>query len=219
MADASHSAIQGAARGGRGRKLRPFPHSWRDGRYRGSSRRLPRAFRGRGHRHHSRNRRIEPWRAGARPAWRLVHPGRQRPRRQPSVRACASTTISMRAPSCAALRILDIPKTRFIAISKSGTTGETLAQTLTAFKFIEDAGHGALSRSCSSALPSRKSPAWPTACASCSPPAAFRCCRTARRSAAVIPPSRMLGLLPAMARGLDVAAFRAGRAGCGPSSS
>ena len=42
------------------------------------------------------------------------------------------------------LRILDIPKTRFIVISKSGTTGETLAQTLTAFKYIADAGHGAL---------------------------------------------------------------------------
>jgi glucose-6-phosphate isomerase len=42
------------------------------------------------------------------------------------------------------LKSLDLPKTRFIAISKSGTTGETLAQVLTAFKFIEDAGHAAL---------------------------------------------------------------------------
>jgi glucose-6-phosphate isomerase len=42
------------------------------------------------------------------------------------------------------LRILDIPKARFIVISKSGTTAETLAQTLTAFKFIEDAGHARL---------------------------------------------------------------------------
>src|SRR5258706_5770167 len=42
------------------------------------------------------------------------------------------------------LRILNIPNTRFIVISKSGTTGETLAQTLTAFEFIEDAGHSSL---------------------------------------------------------------------------
>ena len=42
------------------------------------------------------------------------------------------------------LRSLDIPKTRFVAISKSGTTGETLAQVLTAFKYIEDAGHASL---------------------------------------------------------------------------
>ena len=42
------------------------------------------------------------------------------------------------------LRSLDIPKTRFIAISKSGTTGETLLQVLTAFKYIEDAGHANL---------------------------------------------------------------------------
>src|SRR5262249_26987507 len=39
------------------------------------------------------------------------------------------------------LRILDIPKTRFIVISKSGITAETLAQTLTAFRFIEEAGY------------------------------------------------------------------------------
>ncbi len=42
------------------------------------------------------------------------------------------------------LRILNFETTRFVVISKSGTTGETLAQTLTAFALIEKAGHSAL---------------------------------------------------------------------------
>jgi glucose-6-phosphate isomerase len=42
------------------------------------------------------------------------------------------------------LRSFNIPKTRFIAISKSGTTAETLAQVLTVLKFIDDAGFTSL---------------------------------------------------------------------------
>lgn len=42
------------------------------------------------------------------------------------------------------LAILNIPKTRFIVISKSGNTAETLAQTLTAFAFIKERGQEAL---------------------------------------------------------------------------
>jgi glucose-6-phosphate isomerase len=108
------------------------------------------------------------------------------------------------------LRILDIPKTRFIAISKSGATGETLAQTLTAFKFIEDAGHAALI---------------PHIFLGVTEPAMrgiFNGLRSlfAARGIPMLPHSTAIGgrysaftavgLLPALARGLDVAAFRAG---------
>jgi glucose-6-phosphate isomerase len=108
------------------------------------------------------------------------------------------------------LSILDIPKTRFIAISKSGTTGETLAQTLTAFKFIEDAGHAALIPKIFLGVtePEMKG--------------IFNGLRTlfAARGIPMLPHSTgiggrysaftVVGLLPALARGLDVAAFRAG---------
>jgi glucose-6-phosphate isomerase len=108
------------------------------------------------------------------------------------------------------LSILDIPKTRFIAISKSGTTGETLAQTLTAFKFIEDAGHASLiphiflgvtephkegvGNGLRALFSARGIPLLPHSTEIGGRYSAFT----------------TVGLLPAMARGLDVAAFRAG---------
>ncbi len=108
------------------------------------------------------------------------------------------------------LRILNIPNTRFIVISKSGTTGETLAQTLTAFKFIEDAGHGALI---------------PKIFLGVTEPAKLGAANGLRtlfegRGIPLLPHSTEIGgrfsaftnvgLLPALARGLDVAAFRQG---------
>ncbi|MGO8954709.1 MAG: glucose-6-phosphate isomerase [Rhodomicrobium sp.] len=108
------------------------------------------------------------------------------------------------------LSSLDIPRTRFIAISKSGTTGETLAQTLTAFKFIEDAGHANLIPKLFLGV---TEPAKPGAANGLR--ALF-----AARSIPMLPHSTEIGgrfsafttvgLLPALARGLDVAAFRAG---------
>src|SRR5271165_3118941 len=108
------------------------------------------------------------------------------------------------------LSILDIPKTRFIVISKSGTTGETLAQTLTAFKFIEDAGHGAL-------LPKLflgvTEPAKPGTANG------LRDLFRARGIPLLPHPTdiggrfsafTVVGLLPALARGLDVHALRQG---------
>ena len=108
------------------------------------------------------------------------------------------------------LSILDIPKTRFIAISKSGTTGETLTQTLTALKFIEDAGHAALIPHIFLGVtePEMKG--------------IFNGLRSlfAARGIPMLAHSTEIGgrysaftavgLLPALARGLDVAAFRAG---------
>jgi glucose-6-phosphate isomerase len=108
------------------------------------------------------------------------------------------------------LGILDIPKTRFIAISKSGATAETLAQMLTALKFIEDAGHAALiphivlgvtepgmkgiSNGLRSLFAARGIPMLPHSAEIGGRYSAFT----------------VAGLLPAFARGLDVAAFRAG---------
>ncbi len=107
-------------------------------------------------------------------------------------------------------RILDIPKTRFIVISKSGTTGETLAQTLTAFKSIEDAGHAALIPKIFLGVTEPEKPGVANG---------LRALFTAR-GIPILPHSTEIGgrfsaftnvgLLPAVARGLDTAAFRQG---------
>jgi glucose-6-phosphate isomerase len=108
------------------------------------------------------------------------------------------------------LRILDIPKTRFIVISKSGTTAETLAQTITALKFIEDSGHGPLIPKLFLGV---TEPARPGAANGLR--ALFQA-----RGIPLLPHSTEIGgrysafttvgLLPALARGLDVYAFRQG---------
>ncbi len=110
----------------------------------------------------------------------------------------------------AGLRILDIPKTRFIAISKSGTTGETLAQTLTAFKYIEDAGHISLIPKLFLGVTEPDKPGVANGLR-----ALF-----AARGIPMLPHSTEIGgrfsvftnvgLLPALARGLDVEALREG---------
>ncbi len=110
------------------------------------------------------------------------------------------------------LSILNIPASRFIVISKSGTTAETLAQTLTAFRFIEDAGYGSLiprmflgvtepekagiANGLRNLFSTRKIPVLPH-------PSSIG----GRYSAFTV-----AGLLPAMARGLDPIAFRRGGA-------
>jgi glucose-6-phosphate isomerase len=108
------------------------------------------------------------------------------------------------------LRILDIPKTRFIAISKSGTTAETLAQTLTAFKFIEDTGHARLIPKLFLGVTEPEKPGSANGLR-----ALFKA-----RGIPLLPHSTEIGgrfsvfttvgLLPALARGLDAAAFREG---------
>jgi glucose-6-phosphate isomerase len=108
------------------------------------------------------------------------------------------------------LRSLDIPKTRFIAISKSGTTGETLAQVLTALKYIEDLGHANLIPKLFLGVTEPEKPGVANGLRSV----------FSGRGIALLPHSSEIGgrysafttvgVLPAMARGLDVAAFRAG---------
>ncbi len=108
------------------------------------------------------------------------------------------------------LRSFDIPKTRFIAISKSGTTGETLAQVLTAFKHIEDLGHANLIPKLFLGVTEPEKPGV----------ANGLCSLFSTRGIPLLPHSTEIGgrysaftnvgLLPAIARGLDVAAFRAG---------
>jgi glucose-6-phosphate isomerase len=108
------------------------------------------------------------------------------------------------------LRILDIPKTRFIVISKSGTTAETLAQTLTAFKFIEDAGHARLIPKLFLGVTEPEKPGTANGLR-----ALFKA-----RGIPLLPHSTEIGgrfsvfttvgLLPALARGLNAEAFRDG---------
>jgi glucose-6-phosphate isomerase len=108
------------------------------------------------------------------------------------------------------LRILNIPKARFIVISKSGTTAETLAQTLTAFKFIEDAGHAALIPEIFLGVSEPETPGATNG---------LRNLFSAHKIP-ILPHSTEIGgrysafttvgLLPAFARGLDPVAFRAG---------
>ncbi len=108
------------------------------------------------------------------------------------------------------LSILDIPRTRFISISKSGATGETLAQTLTAFKFIEDAGHASLIPHIFLGVTEPEQKGIDNG---------LRALFSAR-GIPLLPHSTQIGgrysafttagLLPALARGLDVAALRAG---------
>jgi glucose-6-phosphate isomerase len=108
------------------------------------------------------------------------------------------------------LRVLDIPKTRFIVISKSGTTAETLAQTLTAFKFIEDAGHARLIPKLFLGVTEPEKPGAANG---------LRALFSAR-GIPLLPHSTEIGgrfsvfttvgLLPALARGLNVEAFRDG---------
>jgi glucose-6-phosphate isomerase len=108
------------------------------------------------------------------------------------------------------LGILDIPKTRFIAISKSGATAETLAQTLTALKFIEDAGHAALIPHIflGATAPEMKgvSNGLRALFAARGIPMLSHSAEIGGRYSAFT----VAALLPAFARGLDVAAFRAG---------
>jgi glucose-6-phosphate isomerase len=108
------------------------------------------------------------------------------------------------------LRILDIPGTRFIAISNLSTADETLSQILTAFKFIEDAGHGSLIPKLFLGV---TAPAKPGAVDG------LRALFSAR-GIPLLPHSTEIGgpfsaftaagLLPALARGLDPAAIREG---------
>jgi glucose-6-phosphate isomerase len=108
------------------------------------------------------------------------------------------------------LRSLDIPNTRFIAISKSGTTGETLAQVLTAFKYIEDWGQAKLIPKLFLGVTEPEKPGVANGLRGL----------FAARGIPMLPHSTEIGgrysaftnvgLLPALACGLDVAAFRAG---------
>ena len=66
----------------------------------------------------------------------------------------------------ALLERLPLKTSRFVAVSKSGGTGETLMQTIAALDAVK-AAPGSIRTIISSASPSRPSPARPTACAIC----------------------------------------------------
>ena len=101
--------------------------------------------------------------------------------------------------------------TRFVAISKSGGTAETLMQTIAALSAVEEA------RDCKRAFPisfwgsaSRPSPARRTACAICSANIACPCSTTIPASADAIRRSPMSVCCRRRCLGLDIAAVREG---------
>lgn len=108
------------------------------------------------------------------------------------------------------LHILDIPKTRFIIISKSGGTGETLAQTLTLFDHIASAGHAALIPQIVLGVTEPETEGRANGLRSLlaahEAPMLAHNTEIGGRYAAFT----NVGLLPALARGLNAAAFRAG---------
>lgn len=108
------------------------------------------------------------------------------------------------------LRILNIPNTRFIVISKSGTTGETLAQTLTAFKFIEDAGHGSLIPRLFLGVTEPEKPGAANGLRNLFSARGIPLLPHSTEIGGRFSAFTTVGLLPALARGLDVAAFREG---------
>ncbi|MGA7323623.1 MAG: glucose-6-phosphate isomerase [Rhodomicrobium sp.] len=108
------------------------------------------------------------------------------------------------------LRILDIPKTRFIVISKSGTTAETLAQTLTSFKFIEDAGHGTLIPKLFLGVTEPERPGVANGLRSLFVHRGIRILPHSTEIGGRYSVFTNVGILPALARGLDPVAFRQG---------
>jgi glucose-6-phosphate isomerase len=108
------------------------------------------------------------------------------------------------------LRILNIPNTRFIVISKSGTTGETLAQTLTAFKFIEDAGHSSLIPQLFLGVTKPERPGVANGLRNLFSARGIPLLPHSTEIGGRFSAFTTVGLLPALARGLDVAAFREG---------
>jgi glucose-6-phosphate isomerase len=108
------------------------------------------------------------------------------------------------------LATIDIPKTRFISISKSGTTGETLSQTLTAFKFIEDAGHASLIPHIFLGVTEPAKPGVGNGLRDLFSARGIPMLEHSTEIGGRFSAFTSVGLLPAMARGLDVAAIRAG---------
>ena len=87
-----------------------------------------------------------------------------------------------------ALKSLDLDKTRFVVISKSGGTSETLAQAITTLSAAKAAGLGEQDpRNCSSGSPSPPAKNKQTACAPCSKASTSPCSTTTPASAAASP--------------------------------
>ena len=88
-------------------------------------------------------------------------------------RASISWTISTPTATARCCERLPLQTTRFVAVSKSGGTGETLMQTIAALDAREGAP-SSIRTTISSASPSRPSPASATACAICLSPHQIR---------------------------------------------
>ena len=104
----------------------------------------------------------------------------------------------------ALLARLPLATTRFVAISKSGGTGETLMQTVAALAAVKAAGLERASANCSSASPSRPSPASATACAICLRRIGVRMLEHDPGVGGRYSVLTNVGLLPAAVLGLDI---------------
>ncbi len=159
----------------------------------------------------SRHRRLEPRRPDGGAARRLRRAGRSG--RCATARACTSWTISIPTPMPRCWRACRSPRTRFVAVSKSGGTGETLMQTIAALAAVRAAGLAAAT--CPTLLRHHRAGGRrPAQRPARSPRRARRrrCSITIPTSADASRCSPMSGLLPAAVAGLDIAAIRRGAA-------
>ena len=125
-------------------RTRRLPHlriAEETSRHRGRRGRFRQAVPGRAGGDLLRHRRLEPRRPDAGPARRLAHPRHRPMRRRSGGRARASTTISTATRCSSALGSFDdLGGVRFVVISKSGGTPETLVQALAALDAVKAAG-------------------------------------------------------------------------------
>jgi len=113
----------------------------------------------------------------------------------------------------ALLKHLPLATSRFVAISKSGSTGETLnADRCCTGSRARRRALGTHPGSFFLASRNPQKAASARGCACCATNTASQCSTTIPASAAAIPCFTNVGLLPAAALGLDVAAIRAGAA-------
>ena len=111
------------------------------------------------------------------------------------------------------LHKLPLSSTRFVSISKSGGTGETLMQTIAVLTALEKAGlQRASQRTCSSAFPSRARTAVKNALRDLLEPEGVRFLEHHTGIGGRYSVLTNVGLLPAAALGLDIAAIRQGAA-------
>ena len=159
-----------------------------------------------------RHRRLEPRRPDAGPARRLEYSRRRR--RGAEARPRTRFYDNLDATTLAgALATLDLAATRFVVISKSGGTPETLVQALAALAAVHDAGLAARIPELFLGVTEPAAAGGATACARSAHAHGIPVLDHHAGIGGRFSVLTNVGLLPAMARGLDARAVRAGRQG------